>query len=92
MLSDTPSMKIALSAKNSSADAENTDTIDFLTARFYIPEDLKYRAELRYSRSGSGVPHLILIAVLSIPAAILLIKGLPILLGFADWLISALGG
>ena len=64
---------------------------DFTTAHFYIPEDLKYRAELRYSRRGFGWPHLLAVVVLGLLAAFLLCRYLPALLGFADWLISALG-
>lgn len=63
---------------------------DFRTAHFYIPEDLKYRAELRYDRKGSGLPQLLLTLVLCIVTAVLLCRYLPALLGFADWMISLL--
>lgn len=57
---------------------------DLSHARFYIPEDLRYRAEFRYEKKGSGVPVLILTAVLSLVAAALLCYFLPQLLGLAD--------
>ena len=62
--------------------------IDLLTARFYIPEDAKYRAELRYRRKGSRGADLILVFVLCVVFTVLLFRGAPILLSFADWLIS----
>ena len=31
------------------------DVIDYATARFYIPEELKYRAEVRYARHGTDL-------------------------------------
>ncbi len=64
--------------------------VDFLTARFYIPEDDKYRAEFRYTNSGSRIPHLLLTVAVCILAAFLLLKGLPLLLNLADWLIGVL--
>ncbi len=63
---------------------------DFQTAHFYIPEDLKYRAEVRYDRKGSGLPQFLLTLVLCIAVAVLLCRYLPVLLGFADWIISLL--
>ena len=62
---------------------------DFLNAKFYIPEDDKYRAEFRYTNKGSTVPYLILTAAVCIAGAVLILKGLPTLLGFADWILSA---
>ncbi len=64
---------------------------DFLTARFYIPEDLKYRAEVRYDRSGSGLPQFLLTIVLTIVISVALCRLLPAALTLADWLMS-LGG
>jgi hypothetical protein len=68
---------------------EGDTTPDLLTARFYIPEEDKYRAEFRYTNKGATVSHLILTAVVCIVCAILLLKGLPMLLGFADWILGA---
>lgn len=53
-------------------------------ARFYIPEDLRYRAEFRYEKKGSGMPMMILTVVLTVVAAVLLCHFLPQLLGLAD--------
>lgn len=63
-------------------------TPDLLTARFYIPEELKYRAEVRYERRGSGIPQLILTTVACVAAAILLCRFLPSILQLADNLIN----
>ncbi len=64
------------------------DRVDFTTARFYIPEELKYRAEARYDSRGSRLPQLILSLVVGIALAVLLVRLAPVLLNFADWLIS----
>lgn len=61
---------------------------DLLTARFYIPEALKYRAEVRYEQRGSGILPLLLTVVGCIAIAILLCRFLPSLLGLADGLIN----
>ena len=60
----------------------------FATARFYIPEDLKYQAELRYEKKGSGVRSVILTAVIVVIAAALICRFLPQLLGFADLILG----
>ncbi len=64
--------------------------MDFLNDRFYIPEELKYKAEVRYDRAGSGKLPFVITVVACITIAILLCRFMPTLLGFADWLISAL--
>ena len=68
--------------------AEITFVPDFLTARFYIPEDLKYRAEFRFEKKGFGKLQLVLSALLSVLCAFLLCRFLPYLLNFADWLMT----
>jgi len=61
---------------------------DFMTARFYIPEDLRARAEVRFDLKGSGwLPTLITIAV-TVVAASLMCWFLPDLIQFADNIIS----
>ena len=65
---------------------------DFTTAHFYIPEDLKYRADVRYERDGSGLLPFLLTVVVCVIVAILLCRFLPYALGLADWLISLVGG
>lgn len=63
-------------------------SLDFAVARFYIPEELKYRAENRYDKRGSGVLSVLLTLLLSVLLAALLCRFLPSLVGFADNLIS----
>lgn len=79
--------------------AENTHTgskfvpkaaqkIDFLTARFYIPEPLKYRADVRFdSRGSSWAPAIASVAVV-IALAAALCWLLPHVLWLADAIIS----
>lgn len=66
-----------------------TDTkIDFLTARFYVPEDLKYRAEIRFRVKGSSWWMVALVSVLGIVVAALLCSLLPDVVAFADNIIT----
>lgn len=45
---------------------------DFLTARYYIPEELRYRAEIRFEQKGSGWGMLIGTAVIALVVAALI--------------------
>ena len=81
--------------------APKTDTVavpapvkpyQFLTDRFYIPEDLRYRAEFRYDRRGSGWPMLILAVAATVLIAFLLCRFLPSVLGLLDGLATLIGG
>ena len=56
--------------------------------RYYIAEEDKYRAELRFDKAGNGPVSLIITAVLILAFAVLLIKLLPALLGIADRLMG----
>lgn len=61
---------------------------NFLTARFYIPEDLRARAEVRFELKGSGwLPALITIGI-TVIAASAACWFLPDLIQFADNIIS----
>lgn len=64
--------------------------IDFLTARYYIPEDTKYRAEIRFRTQGSGLFFLILTSAVCIALCLLFFRALPSLLRLADGLITLL--
>ncbi len=61
---------------------------DFRTAHFYLPEETKDRAEIRFDRRGSGWPMVILIAVVSLVFASVLCKLLPDILQLMDNIIS----
>ena len=76
--------KVARCAEEQSPDLP----VDFMTARFYIHEDDRYRAEIRYSQKDMHVLQLILTIVAGVAAAFLLIKGLPYILNVTDWLIG----
>lgn len=71
-------------------DSDSKASADLLTTRFYIPEEMKYHAEFRYRRKGSRATDLIPVAVLCVLFTWILFKGMPVLLSFADWLISVL--
>lgn len=58
------------------------------TARFYIPEDLRYTAEFRYEKRGSGVRAVILTAIITMIAAALICRFLPQLIGLADLILG----
>ena len=55
--------------------------------RYYIPEDLKYRAEIRYDKKGNGLFGLIFTIVATVGLCILLIKLLPAILSLFDYII-----
>ena len=64
--------------------------LDLTTARFYIPEDLRYRAELRFRKKGSGWLSAVLVSILALVAAGLIITFLPKIIGVADAIITLL--
>ena len=62
--------------------------IDFTKNHFYIPEDLKYRAEVRFNQKGSGWLSVVLTAVL-VPIVVgLICRFMPHILQFADSIIT----
>lgn len=64
--------------------------IDFTKDHFYIPEDLKYRAENRFRQKGSGWVSVVLTVIL-VPVVIgLLCRFMPNILQLADTLITLL--
>lgn len=65
-----------------------TYKIDFTKDRFYIPEDLKYRAEIRFNQKGSGWLSVVLTVVL-VPVVVgLLCRFMPNILQLADSMIT----
>lgn len=54
------------------------------TARYYIPEEQKYRAETRFESKGNGPLQFALTVVLAIGLAILLLKLIPPVLSMID--------
>jgi hypothetical protein len=80
-----------LSKSNSAAKSKQSSYhMDFTLARFYIPEDLKYRAELRFEQKGSGWLFVLLTVVVTPILASLICQFLPDLLQMCDNLISFL--
>ncbi len=80
--------------KENEKNAENEDTaqtsrgghdiIDFETARFYIPEDLKYRAEVRYASRGTDFVAFGICIVIFVAAAFAAIFLIPDLIQLID--------
>lgn len=68
--------------------SQKTTKIDFLTARFYIPEDLRYRADVRFDAKGSSWGLVAVSAVISILAAALLCWLFPDVIALADNIIT----
>lgn len=66
----------------------NDEKIDFTTARFYIPEALRYRAETRFDPKGSGWKSAILISCFAVVVAAVLCFFVPELVRFADNIIT----
>ncbi len=53
-------------------------------ARFYIPEELKYRADARYDKKGNGPVQCAVTILLAGAIALVVIRLLPVLLSFVD--------
>lgn len=65
-----------------------TYQIDFTRDHFYIPEDLKYRAETRFNQKGSTWLY-VAITVVLVPVVVgVLCRFMPDILGFADSIIT----
>ncbi len=52
--------------------------------RYFIPEDLRYRAQVRYDKKGNELCGLLLATLLSIGLALLLVNLLPLVLRLID--------
>ena len=62
--------------------------VNFYTDRFYVPEALRIRAELRYEKEGSGLRSFLIAAVVTVVAGALLCRFLPVLFKLADGILS----
>ena len=52
--------------------------------RYYIPEELKYRAEIRFEQKGNGLFALVFTCAAAVGLAVLVIALLPWFLGVID--------
>ena len=65
-----------------------TYKIDFTKDHFYIPEDLKYRAEIRFNQKGSTWIYVV-VSVVLVPVVVgLICRFMPNILQFADSIIT----
>ncbi len=69
-------------------DKSNTFEVDCSTMHFYIPEELRYRADVRYEKKGSGWLPFIIVSIATVVASAVLCVFLPELFQFADGLIT----
>ena len=53
-------------------------------SRYYIPEELRYRAAVRYEKKGNGPISVLLTAALALAMAFLLTRLIPLALGMID--------
>ena len=60
------------------------DAIDFTTARFYIPEELKYKADVRYASRGTNIITFVIGVAALIAAAFAAIYFIPDLIQLID--------
>lgn len=65
---------------------------DFAKDKFYIPEELKFRAGNRYEKEKFGLPLAIGASVLFLVIGFLLVRFLPLLLGLLDGSLQAMLG
>lgn len=79
---------IALKKSVTRISRENAEEGDMTEEAYYIPEELKYRAEVRYEKEGNGPAALIFTAVLTVVLAIMLIRLMPALLTVIDHLLK----
>lgn len=63
-------------------------TLDFTTAHFYIPKDLRERADVRYEKKGFGWLQVLLTAVVALILTAIACYFLPDLVQLADNIIS----
>ena len=73
---------------NAPAFEEEPFRMDFLTAHFYIPEELRYRADVRYTLRGTGWIPFLLTAVAIVVLSSLACFFLPDILQLIDNIIS----
>ncbi len=67
------------------------DSIDFDAARFYIPVDLRNRAEVRYESKGTNLRSFLLTVVVCLVGGALIIRFLPVFFHFIDNVMTWLG-
>ena len=73
-----------------SLEEERTPVIDLTRARFYMPDGLRYEAEVRYDKKGTDIAGLIVSVVMLLALGLVVQWLLPELLSFLDRAISAM--
>ncbi len=78
------------STKKQKSRSPKHEVIDFSTAKFYIPEELKYRAEVRYASRGTDVVTFFIGVVVLAAAAFAALFVVPELIQLLDNFIGTL--
>jgi hypothetical protein len=66
--------------------------IDFKTAHFYIPQDMKYKAEIKFEKKGTNWLSFFAVLVFSLILMVLVIKITPDLLQMLDNFLTSVSG
>lgn len=69
---------------------KNDFRLDFTQAHFYVPEEMKYVAENRFSTDGFGTPKLVLISVATLILAVAFCRLIDPVLSLADAILTLL--
>ena len=77
-------LAIAPGSAEEEESADNEEAPITAKTRFYIPEDKKERAEIRFNQEGNGVLGLVLTCVLSVVLGFLLLKLIPLALSMME--------
>ena len=81
---ETSEAKKANEADETPSEPEPLRPVNFLSDRFYIPEVLRVRAELRCEKTGWGFRGFLAVTVLAVAAAALFCRAIPFFLTLAD--------
>ncbi|MBQ2735619.1 MAG: hypothetical protein IJF33_07270 [Clostridia bacterium] len=90
LAAEEPANNLQNGVKKRKTYARKTTKIDFRTAHFYIPEELRHRADVRFDKKGSDWGRVIATAIVTIGVASALCWLLPDVLHLADNLINIL--
>ena len=86
---DFPRKKCSFLRRFFTGEAEHVQT-DLTTARFYLTEEMKYRAQTRYDTKGVTPLHLLLSVALLIAAAAVALYAAPRLIGLLDSFLTSI--
>lgn len=83
-----PSEKVNPFKKFFSSSIEFREKVDMNEAKFYIPEDLMYRAEIRYEKKGTDIFSFMITVLVFLIVVYLSLKFIPEIIGLVDSFIT----